>query len=181
MSKIGKKPIIIPEGSSVLVEDGSFVFKGKNGEMSVKILPFIKYNIEGNNVVFSIDNESKQATANWGTMRSLANNAIIGVNEGFTKVLEIEGVGFKVAMDGNNLNLSLGFSHPVKFIAPEGIKLTVEKNVIKVSGIDKTLVGQTAAKIRELKKPEPYKGKGIRYQGEVIRRKEGKKAAGATK
>lgn len=115
--------------------------------------------------------------ANWGTMRALVNNAIIGVDRGFEKVLKIEGIGYKANLDGNSLILNIGFSHVVKFNTPEGIKIVVEKNIIKISGIDKNLVGQTAADIRAFKKPEPYKGKGIRYEGEIVKIKAGKKMA----
>ena len=123
--------------------------------------------------------ESKQTKAFWGLTRALLQNMVLGVKEGYEKKLEIEGLGFKAILEGQNLVLSVGFSHPVKIEAPEGIKFSVEKNIITVSGSDKELVGQTAANIRKVKKPEPYKGKGIKYAGEVIRRKVGKKAAAA--
>jgi large subunit ribosomal protein L6 len=181
MSKIGKKPIIIPEGVEVNLNDGVFLFKGKNGELSVKVLPFIKPELKDKTIVFGIQDNFKQAKANWGTMRSLAQNAVAGVSEGFSKSLIIEGIGCRAAMEGNSLVLSLGLSHPVKFNPAEGIKISVEKNIIKISGADKELVGRTAANIRALKKPEPYKGKGIRYENEVVRRKAGKKVAGTTK
>ncbi len=186
MSKIGKRPIIIPEGVDVKINGDVFIFKGKNGESSLKIMSGVKVDIDnpstgGGKILVSLLDNSQQSKANWGTMRALMNNAIIGVKEGFEKILEIEGVGYRASMEGNNLSLNLGFSHPVKVMPREGIKIAVEKNTIKISGIDKFLVGQMAAEIRALKKPEPYKGKGIRYQGEIIKRKEGKKAAGATK
>jgi len=180
MSKIGKKPIVIPENVEVKINEGFLLFKGKNGELSIKILPFVKAEIKNNTLSFNIQNNSKQAKANWGTIRSLAANAIIGLTEGFNKTLEIEGVGYRANMEGNNLILNLGLSHPIKFTPPKEIKISVEKNTIKISGTDKSLVGQVAAQIRAFKKPEPYKGKGIRYQGEIIRRKAGKKVAGAT-
>ena len=188
MSKIGKKPIIIPEGVEVKINDGFLSFKGRNGELSVKVLPFVKPEIKDETIVFIIQNKSKQARANWGTQRALAQNAIIGVNEGFNKSLLIEGIGYRASTEalpagrqGNTLVLSLGLSHPVKFAPPDGIKISVEKNIIKVSGADKELVGRAAANIRAFKKPEPYKGKGIRYEGEIIRRKAGKKVAVTTK
>lgn len=178
MSKIGKKPITIPEGAEVKINDGILELKGKNGEMNIKVLPYIKAEIKDNQIIFDIQNNSKQARANWGTTRSLTQNAILGIIEGFTKVLEIEGVGYRAEMQEGDLVLSVGLSHPIKISPPEGINISTEKNTIKVSGIDKFLVGEVSAKIRAVKKPEPYKGKGIRYQGEVIRRKVGKKVAG---
>lgn len=181
MSKIGKRPIIIPEGVDVKMSGDIFIFKGKNGESSLKIMSGVKVNIQDGKIIVSILDDSQQSKANWGTMRALMNNAIIGVSKGFEKILEIEGVGYRASMEGNNLSLNIGFSHPVKVAPREGIKIAVEKNTIKISGINKFLVGQTAVEIRALKKPEPYKGKGIKYQGEIIKRKEGKKAAGATK
>lgn len=181
MSKIGKRPITIPEGVDVKINGDVLNVKGKLGELSLKILDGTKVEIQDNKIIVSPLNENKQTIANWGTMAALANNAVIGVKDGFEKILEIEGVGYRAAMEGNNLVLNIGFSHPVKMTPREGVKIAVEKNTIKISGLDKFLVGQMAAEIREKKKPEPYKGKGIKYKGEMIRRKEGKKAAGATK
>lgn len=181
MSKIGKKPIIIPEGVEVRIDGGVLNIKGKKGELSLKILPFVKVDLNDKAITFSVEGDFKQARSNWGTMRSLANNAVIGVSDGFSKTLEIGGVGYRASLEGNNLVLNIGFTNPVKIIPSAGIVITVEKNIIKVSGIDKALVGKTAAEIRAKKKPEPYKGKGIKYQGEVIKRKEGKKAAAAAK
>ncbi len=186
MSKVGKKPIIIPEGVTVSL-DGA-VLEMKKGEHTVQlaVLPFVKTEIgdvavdtEGtimkNGITFTIDSNTKQAKSNWGTMRALTANALEGISGGFTKVLEIEGVGYRAAMEGENLILNIGFSHPVKYEPRKGIKLSVEKNAVTVTGIDKAMVGQTAAEIRKIRKPEPYKGKGIRYRGEVIKRKQGKK------
>ncbi len=181
MSKIGKKPIIIPDNVSVEINGGFLELKSGDNILKIKTLPFIKTEIKDKTVLFSPESNSKQAVANWGTIRALVNNAIIGITSGFQKKLEIEGIGYRASMEGNNLVLNVGYSHPVKFIPPEGVKVSVDKNVITVSGIDKALVGETAAKIRAIKKPEPYKGKGIKYQGEIIRRKAGKKVAGATK
>lgn len=189
MSKIGKNPIIIPEGVLVEIKADALEIKKGNDFLIVKILPFIKVEQaeigeEGQTkkaIVFSKQNESKKAAANWGTNRALAQNAVNGLVQGYVKSLEIEGVGYRATMEGDTLVLNVGFSHPVKFKSPTGIKISTEKNVIKVSGTDKVLVGQTAAKIRAIKKPEPYKGKGIRYSGEVIRRKAIKKAVGAGK
>lgn len=181
MSKIGKKPIIIPEGTEVKIADNRISVSGKKGELSLKILPYVKVESEDKILTVKIDSEKKQARSNWGTMRALIQNAISGTNVGFSKVLEIEGVGYRASMEGDNLVLNIGFSHPVKIASPSGITLSTEKSLIKISGIDKNLVGKIASDIRAMKKPEPYKGKGIKYQGEVIRRKEGKKAASATK
>lgn len=178
MSKIGKKPIAIPEGTEVKINDGELKLKGKNGEMSVKILSHVKIEIKDNQILFDIQNNSKQARTNWGTMRSLIQNAVLGLNEGFTKILEIKGVGYRAEMQGNDLVLNIGLSHPIKISSPKDIKISTEKNIIKVFGIDKTMVGEIAAKIRDFKKPEPYKGKGIKYQEEVIQRKAGKRVAG---
>jgi len=180
MSKIGKQPVILPEGVSVKNDSGRLLFHGPKGELTVKIIPHVSVAIEGNEIKFSPTADSKQAFSNWGTLRSIAASAAAGVMGGFVKQLEIEGVGFRAVMEGGNLTLHLGYSHPVKVEAPKGIVFSVEKNTITVSGFDKYLVGQTAAKIRALKKPEPYKGKGIHYKGEVIRRKSGKKVAGTT-
>ena len=185
MSKIGKKPILIPAGVEIGLKDDKIEVKGKGGIVTLPFLPYLKEDLtkkeDGlSEMVFSTTNNSKQARANWGTMASLVRGAVEGVTNGFSKNLEIEGIGFKASLEGNKLVLNVGFTHPIKLETPSGIKILVEKNVIKVSGIDKALVGQVAANIRKIKKPEPYQGKGIRYQGEVIRRKEGKKAAGST-
>ena len=179
MSRIGKNPINIPDKVEVSQKDDVVLVKGPKGELSIKKQPCVDIEIKDGQVFVLNKENSKQSNAFWGLTRSLLSNMIKGVSEGHEKKLEVEGVGFKVALSGNKLNMALGFSHPVEFEAPEGIKFEVEKNTITVSGIDKILVGQTAANIRKLKKPEPYKGKGIRYQGEVIRRKAGKKAATA--
>lgn len=181
MSKIGKKPIIISQGTEAKIEGNFLKLKGKNGELAVKILPYIKVELKDGVINIFPENDIRQAKANWGTMRSLVNNAVLGVNEDFLKILEIEGVGYRASIENNNLILNIGLSHSVKMLPLEGVKISMEKNLIKISGADKMSVGEMAAKIRAMKKPEPYKGKGIRYQGEYIRRKEGKKAAGATK
>ncbi|MEK7115039.1 MAG: 50S ribosomal protein L6 [Patescibacteria group bacterium] len=184
MSKIGRKPVVISNGVEVKIIDKKLEFKGKEGSLTLPLLPYIKAEIKpgtgGNELIFSKENDVKQARANWGTMASLAKNAIQGVSQGFSKTLEIEGIGFKASVQGNTLALNVGFTHQIKMDAPAGIKIVVEKNTIKISGFDKALVGEVAANIRKVKKPEPYKGKGIRYQGEVVRRKAGKKVAGTT-
>lgn len=175
MSKIGKKPIELKPEISASKEDGFILVKGPKGTVKIKIIPFINVEIKDNLIEVSLLKNFKQGRTNWGTMRSLLNGAVLGVSEGFKKELEINGVGYKAALEGKNLVLNVGFSHPVKFPIPEGIEVLVEKNVIKISGFDKDLVGKTAANIRAIKKPEPYKGKGIKYSDEVILRKSGKK------
>ncbi|OGY68337.1 MAG: 50S ribosomal protein L6 [Candidatus Harrisonbacteria bacterium RIFCSPLOWO2_02_FULL_45_10c] len=180
MSKVGKKPVVIPQDVNVTVSDTTLEVRGKGGTLTVPILPNLNVSVKDGNVVIAALNDDLQTRANWGTMRALAQNAITGVSVGFTKELEIQGVGFRAALEGNTLVLSLGFSHPVKFQAPEGVKIILEKNIIKISSSDKNLVGQVAAKIRAFKKPEPYQGKGIRYRGEVVKQKAGKKVATAT-
>ena len=179
MSRLAKKPIKLLEGVTVREEDGRLIFKGPRGEHSVKVPVFVKAEILNDAVQITTTGNSKQALANTGTTASLVKNAILGVKEGFQKVLEIEGVGYKAAMEGTTIVLSLGFVNPIKIAAPAGITITVEKNQIKVTGVDKGMVGEIAATIRAQKKPEPYKGKGIHYQGEVIVRKVGKKAGAA--
>lgn len=179
MSKIGKKIIEVPNGVTIAIEDGLIKVKGPKGELEYKIPRELKVALSENKLAVLPISKSKRTPALWGTIRAVIANLTIGVDKGFEKKLEIEGVGFKAQLQGNDLALSLGFSHPVIFKTPEGIKIDVQKNTILVSGISKELVGQTAANIRALKKPEPYKGKGIRYIGEIIKRKAGKKVAGA--
>ncbi|MCX6813867.1 MAG: 50S ribosomal protein L6 [Candidatus Azambacteria bacterium] len=180
MSKIGKKPIEIPEGVTITVEEQMVRVKGHKGELSFKLPKEVELKLNGKQLLVLPVGKSKKTSALWGTIRAVVANMVIGVEKGFEKKLEIEGVGFKAQLQGNDLILNLGFSHPVIFKPPEGVKVSVEKNTIIVSGISLELVGQTAANIRALKKPEPYKGKGIHYVGEVIRRKAGKKVAGTT-
>ena len=178
MSRLAKKPISIPEGVTVTLDKGKMAFTGPKGAATFTILPYIEVRIEGNLIVSSARGKHAQARANWGTTASLIKNALTGVKSGFTKTLEFEGIGFRAALEGQTLVLTMGFTHPVRLTSPEGITITVAKNVITVSGVDKALVGQIAADIRAVKPPEPYLGKGIRYQGEVVRRKPGKKVAG---
>ncbi len=181
MSKIGKQIIILPEKTEARIEDSQVVIKGPKGELKVDIIFGFKVEIGEKDIkVIPETHFGKKSPALWGTLRALINNAVLGVTKGFEKKLEIEGIGFKANVEGQNLSLNVGFSHPVKFAIPEGIKITIEKSLITIVGIDKDLVGRTAAEIRSIKKPEPYKGKGIHYVGEVIRRKSGKKAAGTT-
>lgn len=180
MSKIGKKIIEIPNGVTVAIEDGLIKVKGPKGGLEYKIPRELKVALSENKIAVLPVSKSKRTPALWGTIRAVIANLISGVDKGFEKKLEIEGVGFRAQPQGDDLALNLGFSHQVIFKAPKGIKLEVLKNTITISGVSKELVGQTAANIRALKKPEPYKGKGIRYAGEVIKKKAGKKIAGAT-
>ena len=179
MSRVGKKPIQLPESVTATVSDGSIFVKGPKGELSRELHRDIQASIEERTLVVSPRRQSKDAPALWGLSRALIANMVQGVTEGFQKKLELEGVGYRANMDGKDLVMQLGFSHPVRFSAPEAITLATEKNTITISGIDKEQVGQMAATIRAMKKPEPYKGKGIRYQGEIIRRKAGKRAGAA--
>ncbi|MBI2635534.1 MAG: 50S ribosomal protein L6 [Parcubacteria group bacterium] len=180
MSKIGKKIIEIPTDVSVVVEGKVVKAKGRKGELEFTLPREIEASLKDNQLTIVVAVDSKRTPALWGTARAVISNMIFGVHNGFEKKLEIEGVGYKAQMQGKDLILSLGFSHPIVFKAPEGVTISVEKNSIVVSGPSIESVGQTAANIRALKKPEPYKGKGIRYVGEIIRRKAGKKVAGTT-
>lgn len=179
MSRIGKKPIIILKGVTVTKNGSLLTVKGEKGELTRTLISEIAVEIAEGVLTVIPSGTSRKTPALWGLYRALIQNMIDGVAKGFEKRLEIEGVGYRVALEGSNLTFALGFSHPVKFAAPAGITFTVEKNAIMIRGVDKELVGETAAKIRNLKPPEPYKGKGIRYAGEVIRRKAGKKATAA--
>lgn len=177
MSRLVKKPIIFGKQVTVSQSAGRLNIKGPKGERELLILPFVKIEIGPESLMVSLEKETRQGRANVGTMWSLTRSAIIGLTEGFLRVLEIEGIGFRAALEGKVLVLNLGFSNPIRFEAPAGVDVVVDKNTIKISGTDKQQVGQVAAKIRSFKKPEPYKGKGIHYLGEVIRRKAGKKAS----
>jgi len=182
MSRIGKLPVKIPSNVQIKIEGNVITAKGSKGELTRTIHPNISIVIEEDNVVVKRSTEEQFDRALHGLSRSLISNMIEGVANGYKKELEIIGVGYRANLVGKNLNLSLGFSHPVVFDAPAGITFEMEKdskNIISISGIDKELVGQVAADIRSLKKPEPYKGKGIRYRGEQVRRKAGKTAASA--
>ncbi len=177
LSRIGKKPIPIPVGVTITFGESTIIVKGPKGELALNLHTILRAEISDNTLSIMPKSETRKSAALWGLFRSLAANMVEGVLNGFTRKLEFEGIGYRVAVEGDGtLTFQLGFSHPVKFKAPDGIKLSVEKNVISVFGIDKERVGNVAAQIRKLKPPEPYKGKGIRYQGEVIRRKAGKKA-----
>ncbi|OGL65093.1 50S ribosomal protein L6 [Candidatus Uhrbacteria bacterium RIFCSPLOWO2_01_FULL_47_24] len=182
MSRIGKKPIAIPSGVTAEAADDTVVIKGPKGELKLALHPEVTVMIDKSTLaVLAKHPETKEGKALWGLHRALLANMIAGVVKQFEKKLEMVGVGYKAAVQGQKLILEVGFSHPVEITIPSGISGTVEKNVITISGIDKQLVGQISAAIRSVRKPEPYKGKGIKYAGEVIRRKAGKaaKAAGA--
>lgn len=175
MSRIGKKPIEIPNGVKVSVKDNVVSVEGPKGKLSEKIHPLVDVNLDDSSISVSISDNSKKSGSLYGLARTLINNMIVGVSEGFQRNLVIEGVGYRVAMKGKSLDFSLGYSHPIVVDAPEGIEFAVEGNQkLIVKGPSKQQVGQVAADIRKLRKPEPYKGKGIRYEGERIIRKAGK-------
>ncbi len=178
MSRLGKLPIKLPAGISFTADAKGYSFKGPKGELHLALNKLIDAKIVGDEIIVSpYDKEAKNASAMWGLMWSLIKNSVEGVSVGFTKKLEINGVGYRAAVAGSQLNMSLGFSHPVEFKLPQGIKASVAANVITLEGADKALVGETAARIRKIRQPEPYKGKGVKYSDEVIRRKAGKAAA----
>lgn len=175
MSRIGKKPIAIPAGVDVKIEKNLITVKGPKGELKLEIHPLIRVAVKDNEIILDIaDQEDKTEKSLWGLFNRLINNMVIGVTAGFEKKLEVVGVGFRVALQGQKLLLNVGYSHQVEYILPQGISGSVEKNIITLTGSDKYLVGETAAQLRRIKKPEPYKGKGIRYFGEVIKKKAGK-------
>jgi large subunit ribosomal protein L6 len=175
MSRIGKKPVVIPAGVTVDYKDMQLSVTGPKGTLSMTAHPKVTVTVEGSEIVASVAKpEDKKEKALWGLTRSLIQNLVDGVTKGFEKKLEVNGVGFKIALNGQTLVLNLGFSHPINVEIPKGIEVGVDKNIITISGSDKQLVGQFAANVRELKKPEPYKGKGIKYIDEVILRKAGK-------
>lgn len=174
MSRIGKLPIQVPNGVTITLDNDAITVVGPKGTLSQFTLPGISVKQNDNQIIVTRENDMPENRSKHGLMRSLINNMIIGVTDGFSKKLEIHGVGFRVSLAGNQLKMSLGFSHEVTYNIPEGITASVEQNTITISGISKQQVGQVAAEIRSLKKPEPYKGKGIRYAGEQIIRKSGK-------
>jgi len=179
MSRVGKQPIEIPAAVTVEIKGQKVAVKGPRGALSREFRDEIKIEQQENQIIVTPKVETNQSKALWGLSRTLLANMISGVSKGYEKKLEIEGVGYRAALDGDSLNLQLGFSHPIKMKTPQDMTISVDKNVIIVGGIDKEQVGQFAASIRKIRPPEPYKGKGIRYEGEVVRRKLGKKAAGA--
>jgi len=179
MSKIGKKPIALPQGVTLDVSGSIVTAKGPKGELSYTLPVGVTVTVAESRVMVSHAEDVRGGNIVWGLARALINNMLIGVSEGFKEVLEFQGVGYKAVPKGKDLELSLGYSHPITVSAPEGITFTVEKNTITISGIDKEKVGHIAAFIRAQRPPEPYKGHGIRYADEVIKRKAGKKAATA--
>jgi len=179
MSRVGRKPIVIPTGVDVTIEKQTVSVKGPKGQLTCQVNPLVQVVLneeEGTKVLTaSIKNElNKQERALWGTTRALLQNLVVGVTEGFVKQLEVNGVGYRVNMQGKNLVLTVGFSHPVIVAIPELVDVVVEGNLITLKSIDKQMVGEVTANIRAIKKPEPYKGKGIKYKDEVVRRKAGK-------
>ena len=176
MSRIGKKPVAIPAGVSATTEGSILSVKGPKGTLSMQMRDEIVYDIEGDGITVKPGNDTKQARAFWGMQRTLVQNLVTGVSEGFTKTLEITGVGYRATMQGKNLRLQLGYSHDVNVEVPEDLTVaTPDPTTVVISGSDPQRVGQLAAEIRQWRKPEPYKGKGIKYRGEFIFRKEGKK------
>jgi len=176
MSRIGKKPVTIPSGVTANIEGALLSVKGPKGTLTMPLRDEISYTMEEGGISVQPANETKRARAFWGMQRTLVQNLITGVSDGFTKKLLITGVGYRAAAQGRNLNLKLGYSHDVNIDVPEGIEVkTPDNTTIEISGSDKQKVGQLAAEIRRWRKPEPYKGKGIKYDGEFIFRKEGKK------
>jgi large subunit ribosomal protein L6 len=184
MSRIGKKPVVIPNGVTAELKENILKIKGPKGELSLSLHPKVKVEKTDTEILITVNNQdNKQEKALWGLFRSLIANMVTGVTTGFTKILEINGVGYKAAVAGKKLTLNLGYSHPIEMEVPNGLEAKIEKNVLTITGIDKQGVGQFAAVIREQRPPEPYKGKGIKYSDEVIRRKAGKvvKAVGGGK
>lgn len=176
MSRIGKKPVVLPAGVTAKIENGTLSVKGSKGELTMSTSDLISYEIEDGQISVQPANKTRQARQFWGMQRTLVQNLVDGVTEGFTKVLEITGVGYRAQAQGKSLKLQLGFSHDIDLAVPEGLDVkTPDQTTIEISGIDKQKVGQFAAEIREWRKPEPYKGKGVKYRGEYIFRKEGKK------
>ncbi|MGH6887673.1 MAG: 50S ribosomal protein L6 [Rhizomicrobium sp.] len=176
MSRIGKKPVPLPKGVSATVEGQSVRVTGPKGELSVRLAAEVQASADGDAVVVAPREGAERGRQMWGLSRTLVNNLVTGVTQGFTQKLEISGVGYRAAVQGKNLQLQLGFSHDVSYPIPQGIGIVCEKpTMITISGIDKQLVGQVAAEIRAWRPPEPYKGKGVKYAGERILRKEGKK------
>jgi large subunit ribosomal protein L6 len=176
MSRIGKRPVPLPAGVTASTEGQTLSVKGPKGQLQMPMRDEIAYEISDDGILVKPANETKQARAFWGMQRTMVDNLVVGVTEGFTKVLEITGVGYRAQAQGKNLRLQLGYSHDVNYAVPEGVEVkTPDANTVEISGIDRQKVGQVAAEIRRWRKPEPYKGKGIKYRGEYIFRKEGKK------
>lgn len=174
MSRIGRQPIKLPSGVTADIKSDSVSVSGPKGNLSLVILPGIKVEQNGDQLIVTRSNDEASSKAKHGLMRALLNNLVVGVSEGFSKTLEINGVGYRANLEGQSLKLSIGYSHNVIYTIPDGIKVGVDQNILTISGIDRQKVGQVAAEIRALKKPEPYKGKGIKYSDERILRKSGK-------
>lgn len=178
MSRIGKQPVTLPAGISARVADGVVTLKGTKGELSLKVPETVTVAQEGSVLNVTRKGDDKQSRADHGTIRALLQNMLVGIKDGYSRELEIQGVGFKASIAGKQLTMSVGYSHPVEYTVPDGITVTVTDGVkLKVSGIDKQLVGQVSARIRAFRPPEPYKGKGVRYKDERVRRKAGKTVA----
>ena len=176
MSRIGKKPVALPGGVSASIEAGTLSVKGPKGTLTLPLFEDISYDVREGEIMVQPANATKRARAFWGMQRTLVQNLVTGVTDGFTKVLEITGVGYRANAQGRMLKLQLGYSHDVDYAIPDGIEIkTPDNTTVEISGIDRQKVGQVAAEIRRWRKPEPYKGKGIKYRGEFIFRKEGKK------
>ena len=176
MSRIGKKAVPVPAGVTASIDERTLSVKGPKGMLSMPMSDDISYTINDGDIAVMPANETKRARAFWGMQRTLVSNLVVGVSDGFTKVLEITGVGYRASVQGSNLKLQLGYSHDVDFSIPDGITIkTPDQTTVEITGSDKQRVGQVAAEIRRWRKPEPYKGKGIKYRGEKIFRKEGKK------
>lgn len=176
MSRIGKKPVAIPSGVTVSLNGSELTAKGPKGELAMSFVPEVEVSQDDSGIVVKPVNDTKRARSMWGMQRTMVANIFEGVTNGYSKKLQIAGVGYRAAMKGSSLNLQLGYSHDIDFPVPAGLKIeTPDQTTIIISGIDKQAIGETAAKIREFRKPEPYKGKGIKYEGEYIFRKEGKK------
>ncbi len=176
MSRVGKYPVEVPQGVQVAIAEGVFTAKGKLGEMKLPLSDKVDTTVDGNKVTVAPRTGEAASRMMWGTTRALIANMVKGVSEGYTRSMEISGTGYRAAVQGKNLEINLGYSHPIVYPIPDGIKITCERPTsIKVEGVDKRLVGQVACEIRAYRLPEPYKGKGVRYTDEVIRRKEGKK------
>lgn len=182
MSRVGKLPIALPSGTQAKIENNFIIIQGLKGELKQELHEMVQIAIDEKEMKVSVnDQDDKKQRALWGLYRNLIKNMVIGVNEGYERKMEIVGIGYRAATSGNKLILNVGYSHPVEFPLPQGISAKVEGNVITLNGIDKQLLGETAARIRRIRKPEPYKGKGIKYFGEVIKRKAGKAAAKGAK
>jgi large subunit ribosomal protein L6 len=178
MSRVGKKPILIPEGVEIKLTEDLIKVKGPKGELSRRVHPKVRVEMDGDKALISVAEKTRESDSLHGLFRILINNMVTGVTKGFERTLEIVGVGYRAELNGRTAVFNLGYSHPINFELPEGIDARIEKTKVVLHGIDKELLGKTAAKIRSFRKPEPYKGKGIKYENETIRRKAGK--AGAT-